>query len=273
MLGRPIKLEEFHHYVAQTISAFDIVTLEKVHDDLSDINRVLEILGPDWDYLVTDRSPGAMGNLERFAIVYYAPRVQFAHVSGEVVLLRDELIDGEQFARKPLLASFRSGGLEFRICTAHLTYGRGALEQTAKEAAALARHLVRSAARRDQTGSVLSANLNLRAKDSAVVAALRREGVDLPAEMLHPSVALSRSYAGAIGFVSPRGDLRLGPSRPNSGVVDLASVLFRAEHAQHYRRDGLYESPAGDGDAARHFLRWGTLNLSEHMPLWAELAA
>src|SRR5215203_2425909 len=276
-LGRKaIELEECRYYLAAIISAFDVVTLQEVHHDLSELNRLLEILGPDWEYIVTDISEGPMGNLERFAILHYAPRVQFDHVSGEVVLLRKELIDGEQFARKPLIASFRAGEMRFRVCTAHLSYGgqsKKDVAQTAKEADALARHLVRRAARRDPTGIVLSGNLNLRDKDSPVVEALREVGVDLPGELLMPNLALSRSdyHAGAIGFVSPKAKLRLGSSEPNAGAFDFKRALFRPEHLVHYRDAGLYQPPEGSEDDETRFVRWGVLGVSDHLPLWAEL--
>jgi TIR domain len=277
LLGRkPIEPAESRYYLAAIISAFDVVTLPKVHRDLGELNRLLEILGPDWEYIVTDISEGRMGNAERFAILHYAPRVQFDHASGEVVLPRDELVDGEQFARKPLIASFRAGDLRFRVCTAHLSFGgptKQAVAQTAKEAEALARHLVARAARRDPTGIVLSGNLNLRRKDSPVVKALRKGGVELPDELLLPTMALSRSeyYAGAIGFISPDGEPRFGTDEPNGGAFDFSRALFRSEHLAHYRDSGLYQPPEGARDDERKFALWGVRGISDHLPLWAEL--
>jgi len=158
---KPLVLPECRYYTAAIMTAFDIVTLQEVDADLDELNRLLAILGPDWEYLVTDISQGAAGNRERFAIVYDAPRVEFARVSGEVVLLKDELIDGEQFARKPLIASFRADTLRFRVCTTHLSYGRGDTAQTAREAGALARHFVwraTDATRRRSSSAATSAS-------------------------------------------------------------------------------------------------------------------
>lgn len=275
-LGRePVALPECRYYLAAIISAFDIVAVQEVHDELSELNRLVEILGPDWDYLVTDTSEGALGHQERFAILYYAPRVAFEHVSGELVLQARELIDGQQFARKPLIASFRAGELRFRVCTAHLHYGGPGgkhAERTAAEAAALGRGLSRRSRGRDRTSIVLAANLNLRSRTSPVVKALREVGVRLPPKLLRPTTALAGSYASAIGFVSRRRDLRLGPSDPNCGVFDFKRVLFLPEHIAHYRDGGLYR-PKGDPEDERDFVRWGVLNVSDHLPLWAELAA
>ena len=274
--SKPATLPESRYYMAAIISAFDLVTLQEIDEDLSEMNRLLEILGPDWNYLVSDISEGALGNKERYAIVYYEPRVQFERVSGEVVLQSTELIDGEQFARKPLIASFRAGELRFRVCTAHLVYGESGARaaRTAKEADALARHLVRRVARRDPTSIVLSGNLNVRRKDSEVVTALRTVGIDLPDELLIPNLSRpgSNYCAGAIGFVSPKGELRLGSSEPNRGVFDFTRVLFRPEHLSHYRDAGLFRPAKGRPEDERAFIRWALENMSDHLPLWAELA-
>ena len=275
-LGRvPLTMPEFRYYLAAIVSAFDIVTLQEVHEDLAELNRVLAILGPDWDYVVTDVTEGRMGNAERFAILYYAPRVQFERVSGEVVLLKDELIDGEQFARKPLIASFKAGGQRFRVCTAHLSYGgndAAPIARTAREAEALGRHLV-ARAQREGTDIILGGNLNLRSKDSTVVSALRQAGVDLPDEMLTPDLAFGGQYVGGIGFVSPNGDLRLGSSEPRAGGFNFTNLLFATDGLAHYRDAGLYQPPSGHENDHRKFVRWGTMNISDHHPVWVELAA
>lgn len=100
---------------------------------------------------------------------------------------------------------------------------------------------------------------------------MRDAGVKLPPKLLKPSTALAGSYASAIGFISPRRDLRLGPSEPNSGVFDFKRVLFLPEQIAHYRDAGHYR-PKGDSEGARDFVRWGVLNVSDHLPVWAELA-
>ena len=142
--------------------------------------------------------------------------------------------------------------MRFQVCVAHLSFGRGRTAETAAEVTALGRHLHRRAPGRDLHGTILSANLNIGRPDSPVVSALRAAGVQLPDELLRPTLALSKRYAGAIAFVSPRDDLRLGPSDPNSGVFDFKRVLFAPGQLDHYRDGGLY---AGRPDG---FVRWGS---------------
>jgi len=268
---RLIGLPECVYYLAAVMSAFDIVTLQKLPADLAEVEELLRALGPDWGYFVTDVSEGKLGLNERFAIFYYQPRVQFDHVSGEVVLQTSALIDGDQFARKPLIASFRAGSLRFRVCTAHLYYGAAGARSTARrvrEAKALADTLVRKTSKPDSTSIILSGDLNIGEKGSPVVAALREAGIELPDSLLLPTLAASGQYADVIGFVPGDRPFELGPSSPNRGVFDHRGVLFTAEQAPHYRDRGAYD---GDDEPAR-FTRWANRIMSDHLPLWVELA-
>src|SRR5215208_5169547 len=64
------RLPETFFYIAEIISAFDLVALQEINRDLSALNRVMEILGREWDYIVTDTTEGRGGNGERMAFVY-----------------------------------------------------------------------------------------------------------------------------------------------------------------------------------------------------------
>lgn len=47
------KLEALH-YIAAFISAFDLVAVQEVNDDLDLFNTLRDILGRDWDFIATD---------------------------------------------------------------------------------------------------------------------------------------------------------------------------------------------------------------------------
>ena len=127
------QLRESLLYMAQVITAFDLVALQEVDRNLGRLEELLEILGPDWSFLVTDVAPGIRGNNERFAILYSRPRVEFRHSSSNLIVPPERSPGGEsqpaeQWARPPLLAAFRSGEWDFQVCTAHIIWGasRGA---------------------------------------------------------------------------------------------------------------------------------------------------
>ena len=85
----PADQKESLFYMAQVISSFDLVALQEVDRNLNRLRSLLDILGPDWNVLVSETAPGDWGNNERFAILYYTPRVEFRNFSGQVILPPD----------------------------------------------------------------------------------------------------------------------------------------------------------------------------------------
>jgi endonuclease/exonuclease/phosphatase family metal-dependent hydrolase len=150
------RLPESLFYIAEIISCFDLVAVQEVNRDLSALEKVMRILGREWDYIVTDATEGPSGNEERMAFVYNTEKVLFRKVAGEIVLPDGQLIvsrkkmkkaakkPGEasataaetegairagqqeakqQFARTPFLVAFQSGWFKFSLCTVHIFYG------------------------------------------------------------------------------------------------------------------------------------------------------
>jgi endonuclease/exonuclease/phosphatase family metal-dependent hydrolase len=150
------RLPESLFYIAEIISCFDLVAVQEVNRDLSALEKVMRILGREWDYIVTDATEGPGGNEERMAFVYNTEKVVFRKVAGEIVLPDGQLIvsrskmkkaakrPGEasaaaaetegairagqqeakqQFARTPFLVAFQSGWFKFSLCTVHIYYG------------------------------------------------------------------------------------------------------------------------------------------------------
>lgn len=86
------RLPESFHYIAEVISHFDLVALQEVRADLDALNRVMKLLGPQWDYIATDVAPGHGGNNERMAFVFNHNKVWFRKIAGELTLAdRDRL--------------------------------------------------------------------------------------------------------------------------------------------------------------------------------------
>src|ERR671925_261450 len=46
------------YYIAEIIDHFDIVAVQEVRDDLSSLEKVMDILGGQWEYLLTDVTAG-----------------------------------------------------------------------------------------------------------------------------------------------------------------------------------------------------------------------
>lgn len=56
------------YYIAEIIDHFDIVAVQEVRDDLSSLEKVMDILGGQWEYLLTDVTAGTQGNKERWRL-------------------------------------------------------------------------------------------------------------------------------------------------------------------------------------------------------------
>jgi endonuclease/exonuclease/phosphatase family metal-dependent hydrolase len=149
------RLPESIFYIAEMLSCFDLVAVQEVNRDLSALERVMRILGREWDYIATDTTSGTGGNDERMAFVYNTEKVWFRKIAGEIVLPDGQLIvsrrkvkppkaqapsdvsDAEakearedfdevrqQFARTPFMVAFQSGWFKFSLCTVHIYYGQ-----------------------------------------------------------------------------------------------------------------------------------------------------
>ncbi len=138
------RLPETFYYLAEFVSAFDLVAIQEVNEDLEPFRRLMRILGREWDYIVTDVTEGASGNGERMAFVYNTEKVWFRKVAGEIVLPEGQLVVArkkvkpkdqpdiaptivetrQQFARSPFMVAFQSGWFRFSLCTVHIYYGK-----------------------------------------------------------------------------------------------------------------------------------------------------
>ena len=114
-------------YIAEIIDHFDLVSVQEVKRDLTQLKTLLkDFLGDDWDYIVSDTTEGDAGNDERMAVLYRKDRVKFSRVAGEIVLPPDAKVsegDHRQLARSPFYLGFQAGWFKFKVCSVHIHYG------------------------------------------------------------------------------------------------------------------------------------------------------
>jgi exonuclease III len=79
-------------YIAEILSNFDLIALQEIRRDLDALEDVKRLLGPNWDYIVTDVTEGDSGNKERMAFLYNRDKVWFRNVAGELTLPRGQKI-------------------------------------------------------------------------------------------------------------------------------------------------------------------------------------
>ncbi len=72
--------------MAEIIRPFDLIAVQEIKDDFRQFRELMHLLGPSYDYLITDRA----GNDERVGFVYDTTRVQRMQLAGELVILDRE---------------------------------------------------------------------------------------------------------------------------------------------------------------------------------------
>ena len=82
--GKARRTDAAIHYIAEILGQFDLVGLVELRDDLTDLGRVLQILGPTWRCVYSDMIPDAGGNRERLGFIYDKRAVTFNGLAAEV---------------------------------------------------------------------------------------------------------------------------------------------------------------------------------------------
>lgn len=288
------RMDESYHYIAEIIDHFDICAIQEVKSDLGPLRRLVALLGPNWDFFVSDVSTHKGGNNERMAFVYNTDRVFFRNLIGEVVLSKDDLSTGRQPARSPFFASFQAGWFKFSLCSAHIIYGDD-LDLRADEIKAIADTLTKRAKKEDQVHIFLG-DMNIEEKDDDVMQALKDSKMAVPdfgptnmngTRWFDQMAFTEKGKAGRKTRLLRHGsfDWRhavLGPhptqAPPPLTAQDKAegkSRLTKAAWLQHYEKQ--VERIRNDHGKAMYanwntaYKRWATYEMSDHLPIWMEL--
>jgi hypothetical protein len=125
--GKVHRSEAAIHYIAEILGQFDLIALVELRDDLTDMGKVLALLGPSWDIVYSDWIEDSGGNRERAAFLYDLRAVTFNGLAAEVDAPRTkkgtEFLAAQSFWRAPYLCSFRSGNFDFLAIATHTRWG------------------------------------------------------------------------------------------------------------------------------------------------------
>ena len=268
------RTDESFHYIAEIISRFHLVALQEVNRDLTDFRRLLSLLGPDWDGILTDVTEGSRGNQERMAFVYDRRMVRFRNVAGEIVLPRPRKQTERilQFARTPFMVAFQADWFKFNLCTVHIYYGDKSgekLQQRIREIDALARFF-KKRQRTEVEDSILLGDFNIVSPEHETMRALERHGFVIPENLRKEKTNLKGDkHYDQIALRPAKKMVEIGAS----GVFHFDDVVFRSNHEDRdtYRPFlGKGKSKRG-GALTRHYNTWRTFQMSDHLPMWVEL--
>lgn len=294
------RLPESWFYAAEVISRFDIVAVQEVNE-LTEWYHVMDILGPDWDFIATDETDPALGgNGERMTYVYDTRKVQFQSIAGEIVLPPSYLISkaefevhgrkviaGNQFKRTPFMASFQSGWLGFDICTVHLYYGNDSgekLEQRIQEIGMIAKYLGTRADRAlgDDRALILLGDFNIVSPEHRTMEALTSTGFVVPDVLQKEPTVGSKKHYDQIAFKTKPDVVEYiesrspDPLRRNAGVVPLFDRVFTDEQFGDYvdfvkARTSAGRKTTKDAELLKVYRNWRTYQFSDHYPMWVRL--
>lgn len=242
-------------YIVEIIRRFDVVAIQEVKEDLSALLLMMDWLGSDWGYIVTDTTGGSAGNAERLAYVFDRRRVQPSGLAGEIVLPPTGTGDpAQQFARTPYLVGFQAGAEKFVLLTTHILYGTLPADRVG-EISALSRYSATELRRRSKSTAgqvnnlIVLGDFNIDQRgDDPLFKAFIAGGLTVPRQLENLRTAFvgkKPKYYDQIAWFM--GDFNL--EIISAGVLDFADVI--------YPEVSLIDL---------------SFRLSDHLPLWAEFA-
>ena len=259
------------YYIAEIIDHFDIVAVQEVRDDLSSLEKVMDILGSSWDYLLTDVTLGRQGNAERMAFVYDTRKVRFGGLAGEIVVPPiDKETPSGQYARTPFMVGFRTGWFKFTICTTHIYYGKSVAEdpQRVREIQNLAKHLAESVADKYAWANnmILLGDFNIFKKTDKTYKALTDQAFQIHPKLVGIGSNVDQSKIfDQIAFIAP--DLKDKLVDCNAGVFNFYKYVYNEKDSKEYESD----VPKTKAGKPGKFKEWRTYQMSDHLPMWIEL--
>jgi endonuclease/exonuclease/phosphatase family metal-dependent hydrolase len=187
--GKKERSEAAIHYIAEIIGQFDLVGAIELRDNLTDLRRVLNILGPYWRAVYSDVITDMGGNRERVAYVFDKRAVVFNGLAAEADAPRQkkglEYLPEKSFWRSPYLASFRSGSFDFVVLTTHIRWGDSIKART-DELEMLADWI--EGKRREKFGEdgdiLVMGDFNIPALNDPLFEAITKHGLRIPTALL-----------------------------------------------------------------------------------------
>lgn len=259
------------YYIAEIIDHFDLVAVQEVRDDLASLEKVMDILGSSWEYLLTDVTEGRQGNAERMAFVYDTRKVRFGGLAGEIVVPPvNKHTPSGQYARTPFMVGFRTGWFKFTICTTHIYYGESVADdpQRIQEIKNLAKHLAAAVEKPTAWAKnmILLGDFNIFSTEDETFKALTKPGFQIHPALLGVGSNVDQSkHFDQIAFVAP--DLKDRLVDCNAGIFNFYQYVYRDSDAALYGPD-VPQTKSGKPGKYRD---WRTYQMSDHLPMWIEL--
>ncbi len=254
--GKKRRSEAAIHYIAEILGQFDVISIVELRDDLTDLGKVLKILGPYWRAVYSDMIPDAGGNRERVAFVYDKRAATFNGLAAEAnpprVKEGSEYLTKISWWRSPYMASFRSGSFDFVMFAVHIRWG-DTTEARRRELETIAEWLdeKRNEKTAEDKDMVVIGDFNIESRTDKLFKAITSKGLVLPK-------ALAKSDFGTNLAKDKRYDQILHYPIYADSFTDKGGVL-------DFYTGGI--EPLFPGMDKDKF----TYQLSDHLPLWMQI--
>lgn len=247
--------------IATILSRFDVVAIQEVKGPSRALRLILDRLGPNWAFMLTDVTKGRPGNGERIAFLFDSRRIRPSGLACEIVEPEDSPLEltatvvRRQFARTPYAVGFASEHLRFTLITLHVLYGNAPADRVA-ELTRIAEDLATWARAKDPWAPNLIAlgDFNVDRLDDPLFQALTHTGLRTPDALndvprtIFDSPGDHSFYDQIAWFTGAAGTPLLSFDCIDAGSFDFAAAVPRAERQAF------------------------SFRMSDHYPLWAEFS-
>jgi endonuclease/exonuclease/phosphatase family metal-dependent hydrolase len=264
-LGTQQRESDHHRLIAEVLSWFDLIALQEVTADFSELEYLAHLLGSSYRILFSD----VAGNNERMAFVYHGRKLKLLEKVGEIevppsahrhIRLPGIAAEYRGFDRNPYIATFRVGRTSLALANVHLYFGsanRTDVERRALETFAVARwaDLTRKSPYAFTREIIALGDFNMPKCEPGdpIFDALTRRGLELPGHSsgIGSSIASDNRYDQIAFFPGGTKDCFIG----EMGVFDFDGVIF--PDLWHGRGQGDFNA----------YLRY---YISDHRPMWMQ---
>ena len=267
------------YYIAEILSRFDLIAIQEVSANLEGLKRTLSLMGPQWDYIVTDSTDGSAGGGERMAFVYDTAKIKFKNLAGELVLPKEQLIgEGHQFARTPFCVAFQARWFKFRLATVHIYYGSssGIDSRRLAEIDKVAAYLSKRSKKEDES-YILLGDFNIVKTSDATMKALENNGFFIPDKIKqHPTDLGRTKHYDQIAFHFKLNSKMtvFSEKEQRAGAFNFTESVYTKEDMEIYRPYFPEKNVKGKSEEQilKYYMSsWRTFQMSDHLPMWAEL--
>lgn len=257
--GRKRRSKAAIHYIAEILNQFDLIAITEVRADLTDLSRVMAILGPYWKAVYSDFIADSGGNWERVAYLYDERVVIFTGLAAEADAPRKknkttgEYVPEFSWWRSPYMTSFRAGTFDFVLLSAHIRWGKKSADRVAP-LSLLAKWVDKRVRRKDTRDKdiLVMGDFNIPSikKTDPLFSAVTSKGLRVPAALagLHGSnLKKNKRYDQILHY--PRYTKSFSN---NGGALDFYAGNHRPLFPDLSKDEFTYQ-------------------LSDHLPLWVQL--